>query len=70
MKGNCHVFADSHWEILPSLLLADCGYFGISQRLSYTLLAVPLTAFPTGNRQKHGNSNPFSLKGRVSVNIY
>jgi hypothetical protein len=32
--GNCHVFANSCWEILPLLLLAGCGY---SQRLFYTL---------------------------------
>jgi hypothetical protein len=35
--GNCHVFANSRWEILPPLLLAGCRYLGISQRLSYTL---------------------------------
>ncbi len=35
--GNCHIFANSHWEILPPLLLAGCRYLGISQRLSYTL---------------------------------
>ncbi len=35
--GNCHVFANSHWEMLPALLLAGCGYLGISQWLSYTL---------------------------------
>jgi hypothetical protein len=35
--GNCHVFANSRWEILPPLLLAGCRFLGISQRLSYTL---------------------------------
>jgi hypothetical protein len=60
--GNCHVFANSCWEILPPLLLEDRGYMvisqrlpvpfkncpeafqyplGISQRLSYTLSALP-----------------------------
>jgi hypothetical protein len=39
--GNCHVYADGRWAILPSLLLADGGNLGISQWLSYTLLAVP-----------------------------
>jgi hypothetical protein len=34
-------FADSRWEILPPLLLAGSRYLGISQRLTYTLLAVP-----------------------------
>jgi hypothetical protein len=34
--GNCHVFANSHWEILAPLLLTGGGYLGISQRLSYT----------------------------------
>jgi hypothetical protein len=29
----------------------------------------PLRAFPSGYRLKHGNFHPFSLKGRVSVNI-
>jgi hypothetical protein len=48
---------------------------GISQWLSYTLLAVLSacpTAFksiPSGYRLKHGNFQPFSLKGRISVNI-
>jgi hypothetical protein len=28
MNGNCHIFADSRWAILPSLLIADCRYFG------------------------------------------
>jgi hypothetical protein len=37
MNENCHVFADSRWAILPSLLLAGGGYLGISQGLSYTL---------------------------------
>jgi hypothetical protein len=36
-NGNCHVFADSCWAILPSLLLAVRGYLGISQRRFYTL---------------------------------
>ncbi len=35
------VLSNSRWEILPCLLLADGGNLGISQRLSYTLLAVP-----------------------------
>jgi hypothetical protein len=35
--GNCHVFANSRWEIFPLLTLAGCRYLGISQRLSYTL---------------------------------
>jgi hypothetical protein len=34
--GNCYVFANSHWEILPLLLMAYGRYLGISQRLSYT----------------------------------
>jgi hypothetical protein len=34
---NCHVFANSCWAILTSLLLADSGYLGISLWLSYTL---------------------------------
>jgi hypothetical protein len=37
MDGNCHVFANSRWEILPPLLLAGWSYLGISQRLSNTL---------------------------------
>jgi hypothetical protein len=32
--GNRHIFANSHWKILPQLLLAGGGYFGISQWLS------------------------------------
>ncbi len=28
--GNCHVFANSRWEILPPLLLAGGRYLGIS----------------------------------------
>jgi hypothetical protein len=36
-NGNCHVFANSHWEMLPPLLLSGCRYLGISQQLSYTL---------------------------------
>ncbi len=41
MDGNCHVFANSLWAILPQFLLADVGYLGISQQLSHTLLTVP-----------------------------
>jgi hypothetical protein len=33
----CHVFANSHWAMLPPLLLAGEGYSGICQRLSYSL---------------------------------
>jgi hypothetical protein len=29
------------WAILPPLLLADSGYFGIIQQLSYTLSEFP-----------------------------
>jgi hypothetical protein len=29
-------FANIRWAIVPSLLLADGGYLGISQRFSYT----------------------------------
>jgi hypothetical protein len=36
MNGNCHVLANSHWAILPPLLLAGSGYLGISQRLPIT----------------------------------
>jgi hypothetical protein len=39
-NGNCHFFASSRWAILPSLLLAEGGNLGISQPLSYNLLAV------------------------------
>jgi hypothetical protein len=35
--GNCHVFANSGWAILPPLLLADSGYLRIAQRLSNSL---------------------------------
>jgi hypothetical protein len=35
--GNHHVFADNRWTVLPSLLLADGCYLGISQQLSNTL---------------------------------
>ncbi len=45
MNRNCHVFADSHWAVLPPLLLADSRYLGISQRLSYTLYELP-RSFP------------------------
>jgi hypothetical protein len=30
MNGNCFVFADSRWAILPPLQLAGSGYSGIS----------------------------------------
>jgi hypothetical protein len=50
---NCYVFANSHWEILPPLLLAGGGYLGISQGLSYIFLGISqrlansLWAFPS-----------------------
>jgi hypothetical protein len=37
INGNCDVFANSRWAILPALLLANSGNLGISQRLSNTL---------------------------------
>jgi hypothetical protein len=37
MIRNCCVFANSRWTILALLLLADSGYLGIFQWLSYTL---------------------------------
>jgi hypothetical protein len=37
----CHAFTNSHCTILPSLLLADSGYLGISQQLSDTLKIFP-----------------------------
>jgi hypothetical protein len=49
--------------------------FGISQRLSYTLLAEPSgcpTAFKSISQQvqlKHGNFHPFFLKGCISAHI-
>jgi hypothetical protein len=46
MNGNCLFLADSCWAILPPLLLVGSGYLGISQQLSYTLLAVP-NSYPT-----------------------
>jgi hypothetical protein len=76
MNRNCHVFANSCWEILPPLLLADNGYLGISQQLSDTLLAVlsgcptALRVFPSEYQLKRGNFHPFSLKGHVSVIVY
>ncbi len=47
---------------------------GISQHLSYTLVAVPsvqqpLIAFPSCCHLKRDNFHPFPLKGRVSVSI-
>jgi hypothetical protein len=33
--GNCQIYANSRWEMLPPLLLAGCRYLGISQRLVY-----------------------------------
>ncbi len=39
--GNSHVFANSHWAILPLLLLADSGYLGVSWQFSYTLSELP-----------------------------
>jgi hypothetical protein len=41
MNGNCHIFANSRWAILPPLLLANSGHLGISQRLSDTLQELP-----------------------------
>jgi hypothetical protein len=41
MDGNCNVFANSRWAILPSLLLADVYYLGISSRLSNTFKELP-----------------------------
>jgi hypothetical protein len=35
--GNCYIFANSHFAILPPLLLAESGNLGIFQWLSYTL---------------------------------
>jgi hypothetical protein len=41
-KGwKCHVLANSRYEMLSCLLLADGRNLGMSQRLSNTLLAVP-----------------------------
>jgi hypothetical protein len=48
---------------------------GISQRYSIPFsqysaaVQQPLRAFPSGYWLKRGNFHPFSLKGRVSVNI-
>jgi hypothetical protein len=41
INGNCYVFANSRWAILPALLLANSRYLGISQRLSNTFYELP-----------------------------
>jgi hypothetical protein len=37
-EGNCHIFANSRWAILPPLLLADCGYLGLFPKMFKKLL--------------------------------
>jgi hypothetical protein len=41
INGNCYIFANSRWAILPALLLGNSQYLGISQRLSKTLEELP-----------------------------
>jgi hypothetical protein len=85
MDRNCHVFANSRWEILPPLLFAGWRYLGISQRLSYTLEEFPRGCpiafghfpaaflYPFSSAQRLLTAfkrHPFSLKGRVSYIIF
>jgi hypothetical protein len=78
MNGTYPGIAYSRWAILPLLLSADSRYLVISQQLSYSLSELarvfPIAAghFPAAFLYpvSSGNFHPFSLKGRVSVNIY